>query len=308
MSARLTIAIPFYSTPEYLKAAIDSVVAQTLTEWELVIVDDKSPHTTIEALVKSYNDPRMRYQKNAQNLGQAGNWNRCLDAVTTEFVTLLHADDELMPSYAETVLGLIDAQPQASAVFCSATIIDGKGKKIFSFADAYKARITPKGEPIVLRGQDGLCTLLRGNIIMCPTMCYRRSRLFGERFEATWKTLPDLDFTTRLLLAGGSLVGTHEKAFRYRRHDESGTAQTQRNLRMFEDEASLYDSLAKRAAARGWDRAARLARNKNVIKLRVAFAAATDLASRDFGSARKKVRFLATRLTALSRLLPSAVA
>src|SRR6476620_6515152 len=100
MTARLTFAIPFYSTPEYLRAAIDSVVRQTVTDWALVIVDDKSQHPGIDALVKSYNDPRMRYQKNEQNLGQAGNWNRCLDAVKTEYVALLHADDELMPTYA----------------------------------------------------------------------------------------------------------------------------------------------------------------------------------------------------------------
>jgi glycosyltransferase involved in cell wall biosynthesis len=305
---RLTFAIPFYSTPEYLRAAIDSVVRQTVSDWELVVVDDKSPHPGIEALVRSYGDARMRYQKNEQNLGQAGNWNRCLDAAKTELVTLLHADDELMPNYAETVLRLLDEHPQASAVFCGATIIDEHGGEIFSFPDAYKQRITPKEEPFSLRGEDGLCALLRGNIIMCPTLCYRASKLFGERFEATWKTLPDMDLTTRLMLAGGALVGTHQKAFRYRRHGESGTAHTQRNLRMFEDEASLYDSLGKRAAQREWDRAARLARAKNVIKLRVAFAAATDLAARDFGNASRKMRFLATRLTALSRILSSAVA
>lgn len=308
MAARITFAIPFYSTPEYLKAAIDSVVAQTSPDWELVVVDDKSPHKDIEALVRSYGDARMRYQKNDQNLGQAGNWNRCLDAVSTEYVTLLHADDELMPSYAATVTGLLDRHPEASAVFCGTTIIDEHGQRIFSMADAYKKRITPKEEPYVLRGQPGLLTLLRGNIIMCPTLCYRKAKLFGERFEATWKTLPDMDYTTRLLFAGGALVGTHEVAFRYRRHGESGTAHTQRNLRMFEDEASLYDSLWKRAKERGWDRAARVARAKNVIKLRVLFAAATDLAGRDFTNARRKVGFLAKRLTALARVLPSALA
>ncbi|MCC6805868.1 MAG: glycosyltransferase family 2 protein [Deltaproteobacteria bacterium] len=303
---QITFAIPFYSAPELLRAAIDSVVRQSESAWTLVVVDNKSPHgDAARAIVASYADPRMRYERNDAHVGMAGNWNRCLDAATSDLVTLLHADDELAPDYARTLLSVMDRAPDASLGFCMASTIDRRGRRVRSIAGAYKKRVTPKEEPIRLRGEIGLMALLRGNFITAPALCYRKSRLFDERFLATWKAIPDLDFTTRILFAGGTIVGTHALAYRWRRHAELDHA---RGLRRFEEEAGLYDALARQAEARGWDRAARIGRKKNVLKLRVAFAAASDLAHRDVASASKKVRFLATRLTALRRILPRALA
>ena len=67
--------------------------------------------------------PAVRYERNAVNLGLAGNWNHCLAVASTDLVTLLHADDELLPGYVAAVLGGHERHPSAAAVFPSATVI-----------------------------------------------------------------------------------------------------------------------------------------------------------------------------------------
>lgn len=292
-SAVLTFAIPFYSTPEYLKLAIESVIRQTRTDWKLIVVDDCSPIPGIRDLVEGFKDNRISYSLNPQNLGQAGNWNRCLELAQTDLVTLLHADDELEPDYAEKMVGVMEKGPGAAAAFCRARIIDENGREIFSFVDHYKKFLMQSTTEIFsLKGEDGLSALIKGNFIMCPTLCYRRSRLGGQVFSRDWKCTPDMDYTTRLLLSGAELISVPEVCFRYRRHGESGTAHTQRSLRMFEEEVALYKKLASDSASLGWRKSERLAQRKKILKLRVGFAFAKDLAAFDITGALRKGGYL----------------
>lgn len=292
-SATLTFAIPFYSTPEYLKLAIESVQRQTRPDWKLIVVDDCSPIPGIKDLVDGFKDERISYSLNPQNLGQAGNWNRCLELAQTDLVTLLHADDELEPDYAEKMVSVMESQPGAAAAFCRARIIDEKGREIFSFVDYYKKFLMQSTtEVFSLKGEKGLSALIRGNFIMCPTLCYRRSRLGGQLFSRDWKCTPDMDYTTRLLISGAELLSVPDICFRYRRHGESGTAHTQRSLRMFEEEVALYKKLASDAAALGWRNAQKLAQKKRVLKLRIGFAFAKDVVAFDFGGAARKGGYL----------------
>lgn len=290
---QLTFAIPFYSTPEYLQLAIESVLKQTRTDWRLIVVDDCSPLPGIKELVASYKDDRISYSLNSRNLGQAGNWNRCLELSETDLVTLLHADDELEPGYADKMIKTMESNPEAAASFCRARIIDEKGHEIFSFVDFYKNFLMESTtESFTLKGEAGLSALIRGNFIMCPTLCYRRSKLKGQVFSGDWKCTPDMDYTTRLLLSGGELIGIPDVCFKYRRHGESGTAHTQRSLRMFEEEVALYKKLATDSAALGWKKSEKLALRKKILKLRVGFAFTKDILALDFTGAVRKGGYL----------------
>lgn len=276
--AKITFTIPFYSTPEYLDAAVQSVLRQTESEWELIIVDDQSPHRSIPDQVKNYNDKRISYCLNEKNLGQSGNWNQCLKLAKTDLVTILHADDQLHRNYACTMLEALSQFPEASAYFCRADIIDSSGKNIFSFPDWYKKFLVPSiNAPFTLSGEAGLQSLIRGNFIMCPTICYRVSRLNGVRFSPDWKCTPDLEFVSRHLIDGGVMVGLPNLAFSYRRHLESGTSSFIRSLQMFKEEVALFTAIEERARTRGWFQAAKAASSKRIIKLRLAYFGMRDL-------------------------------
>ena len=113
---RLTYAIPFYSGRALLERAIASVLAQTNDAWTAYVCDNASPEPGIEELVKTAGGGRIGYVRNAENVGMAGNFNRCIDLAKTDLVTLLHSDDELEPTYTETMLAAADRHPAAVAV------------------------------------------------------------------------------------------------------------------------------------------------------------------------------------------------
>lgn len=291
---KITFAIPFYSTPEFLDDAVRSVLAQTYEDWTLIVVDDRSPHPAIPEQLQAYGDKRIQYHLNEKNLGQGGNWNECLKLAETELVTLLHADDMLHPNYAQAMVDAAQKIPDASAFFCNADIVDGDGKKVFSFADFYKKFLIPSGtSSYVVEGEEGLSALIRGNFIMCPTLCYRKNLLGEVRFSPEWKCAPDLEFMSRHLIAGGKVVGLPITAFSYRRHEESGTAIFRKNMQQFLEEIRLYDLIAERSDAVGWRKAAEKARSKGIVKLRLLYFALKDLLKGRFkmGSDKLKVLF-----------------
>ena len=95
---RVSICIPSYKRPDLLKVAVESCLAQTFKDFEIVISDD-SPDTRTEEMVRSLSVSQpVRYERNIPGLGQARNVNRLFDLAESEFLVLLHDDDFLMPN------------------------------------------------------------------------------------------------------------------------------------------------------------------------------------------------------------------
>ncbi len=282
----LTLAIPYYSQPAFLLRTVSSVVAQRGC-CALLIVDDSpagldvETRTAIEGIVGNRLEYQYRRTNGAQ--GMAAAWNRCLDEATTDLVTLVHGDDELERDYAPAMIALAARHPDAAAVFCGASIIDGRGNKRFSFADWYKAKLTPAhDDELVLRGDFALQSLLRGNYLFCPTLCYRRSVIANRRFDARYRFVLDLDFVTRILLDGGTIVGVPRRAhYRYRRHADNATAVLTRELTRFREESAFYAQIAEQCQRAGCARASAVARAGLIIRMNLAFCMA-----RDFGQLR----------------------
>lgn len=292
----LTFAVPFHRGRRYLRAAIESVLAQTRPDWRLLVVDDAGPEPGIDNLVASFADPRLSYVRNPVNLGLAGNWNRCVALADTPLVTVLHADDELLPGYAAAVIGAHERHPGTAAVFTRAAVVGDDGSPRFSFPDAVKRLIEPRSRSEwVIEGDAGLARVLRGQFIFCPSLCYATSRIGAAPFSGRWRMVLDLDLLARLLLAEERVVGVPEVHYAYRRHAESETARlTSSNVR-FAEELAIYDEIAAAARAKGWARAARVARAKTVIRLHLAYRALGDLVRGRLGSARARAASLAWR-------------
>lgn len=93
-SPLVSVFIPTYRGEATIGAAIESVLTQTLSDFELVVIDDGSPDST-QAIVAQYHDPRLRYVRNECNLGPQGNWNCCLAEARGKYFKLLPHDDLL---------------------------------------------------------------------------------------------------------------------------------------------------------------------------------------------------------------------
>jgi GT2 family glycosyltransferase len=294
----LTLVVPFVDEVEYLKRTLDSIVRQRDGRWRAILGDNTRDPATREAaatIVASYGDVRMQFRRSQEHVSQCANFNRCLEAADTELVALVHSDDELLEDYVGEALALAARHPDAAALFFPARIIDERSQARFSLADFVKHFITPRGRgDVVLRGEHGLRALARGCFIMAPTVVYRMPRFAGLRWDESLRMSADLDLWSRVLLAGGAIVGTRKPpVYAYRRHAQSATAAFNASLYRFEEESALYDRIAAWAAERGWASAARVARAKTMIRLHLLAAMAGDALRRRWTSLAAKRRFLA---------------
>lgn len=296
MPAPFALAIPYYSGLEYLDEALASVRAQEDPDWTLLVVDDSPDKRGAEKRVKALGDARIRYRANPGTLGMVACWNRCLDLAEGELVTLLHADDRLLPGYVGSMKALAAAHPEAIALFCAADTIDAAGGRRFSLQDDIKHLFVPRGGTnVVLRGEAGLRALLRGNFVVCPTLCWRRARLGEQRFDARWRQVQDLEILARLLCAGETFAGSRAAFYAYRRHEANTTARHTESLLRFEEEFALFDGIAERAAALGWRGAARVSRRKTILRLHLSWRVVSELARLRLGLAGRTLRFLFSR-------------
>ena len=121
------MCIPVYRAEPYLRATIESVLAQTYPDWELVIVDNASPDRSGE-IARSYDDPRIVVHTNPETISLADNWNLAVTLSRGRLVKLLPADDEIRPECLELQLKAMDAHPGTSLVVCRRDLIDATGR------------------------------------------------------------------------------------------------------------------------------------------------------------------------------------
>lgn len=125
---KYSFVLPAYKA-HFFKEAIDSILAQTYTDFELIIVNDASPED-LDSIVKSYDDPRIRYYVNEQNIGGkdlVAQWNHCLEYATGEYIILASDDDVYFPQYLEKMDALVRKYPNVNVFRPRVQRIDADG-------------------------------------------------------------------------------------------------------------------------------------------------------------------------------------
>ncbi len=165
----VSIVMPAYNAGAYIEEAIRSVQAQTLEDWELLVLDDGSSDETCRlAAALAAEDPRILLLPNKENLGTARTRNRGLALCRGQYVALLDSDDLWQPEKLEAQIALLE-QSGADFSYCSYAIVDGEGKR------ARADYIVPE--------QAALGSLLRENYIGCSTVLLRRELVESNGFD-----------------------------------------------------------------------------------------------------------------------------
>ncbi|WP_042150703.1 MULTISPECIES: glycosyltransferase [unclassified Pseudoalteromonas] len=289
----ISICIPIYNSNfEYLDRAVQSVLAQSSSDWILKLVDGSTePSKKIKSWALGLNNKKIEYVINSQDKSMSGNWNYAFNLAATELVTLLHDDDMLSPNYIEEMVKLSKENPNSSAYFCNVNTIDEQEQLTLTIADYIKRFIQPKGKFIHLSGDKGLAHLLKGVFIFCPTMCYRKSKLTQQPFNKKWKMVTDLDFYINTIKTGGVLTGTSEKLYLYRRHSNNQTSKLTQSLIRFEEEVSIYTQVESDVLD-SWLLTKKVANKKVIIKLHLIFLIFQSFIRFDFKQLKKLSYFL----------------
>jgi len=126
---RVSVCIPVFNGAEYIGESIESVLGQTLSDFELIVCDNCSTDATAD-VVGRFTDPRITYLRNPRNLGIAGNANRCLELARGEYISIWHHDDVMLPENLERKVRLLEEHPSVGFVHSDLILIDAKGRPL----------------------------------------------------------------------------------------------------------------------------------------------------------------------------------
>lgn len=133
---RVTIGLPVYNGERYLAYAIDSILSQTFTDFELLIGDNASTDRTPEICAEyARRDPRVRHIRHATNLGAGPNYDHLWYAARGEYFKWNAHDDGVLPQFLEKTVAALDAHPEAVLAAVGILEIDGEGKELRRYAN-----------------------------------------------------------------------------------------------------------------------------------------------------------------------------
>jgi glycosyltransferase involved in cell wall biosynthesis len=135
---RVSIGLPVFNGDNYLSQALDSLLAQTCQDFELIISDNASADRTQE-ICRAYaaKDQRIRYYRNEENLGAARNYNQVFELSSGEYFKWACHDDLCAPEFLERCVEVLDRQPNVILCFPRTNIIDEHGKLIDRYSDGF---------------------------------------------------------------------------------------------------------------------------------------------------------------------------
>jgi glycosyltransferase involved in cell wall biosynthesis len=211
----LTIAIPTFNSAHFLPDAISSIMRQGLDDFEILIVDNASEDNT-EEVVRSFENPHIRYLRNSSNLGACENGNRCLANSRGRYIKFLCADDVLLDGIVRKQLNVLEARPEVALVTCGYLPTDSN-LKIQGSWSAFPG--SHPGRRVI-----NFCLSRMTNGIGGPSnIMIRRAAATGILPDATYRLLSDLKFCLQVL-EHGAYVNIDEPGVLYRRHPNSDFA------------------------------------------------------------------------------------
>jgi glycosyltransferase involved in cell wall biosynthesis len=227
----VSVCIPTYNGAKYFRECLDSVLAQTFTDFELVIVDDQSADATL-SIAQEYakHDHRIRVIQNERNLGLVGNWNKCVELAQGEWIKFVFQDDLIEPSCLERLLAA--SKPDSLIIFCRRNFIFEAGTSETT-QKYYLEHVSAKGvfynvtEISAINYCEATLAHLGNNIVGEPTVVLLHRSAF-ERFgifNPHLIMLCDLEFWTRVAVNTG-IIFVPETLATFRVHSGSSTSKS----------------------------------------------------------------------------------
>lgn len=223
----VTIILPTYERARFLSEAIVSALRQTERDFVLLIGDNSRDAAT-EAVVRAFDDPRIRYRRHATNLGAQGNWLELVRSADTPFVATLHDDDVWHPDFLERLLAPMRGDPELAMAFGDFMQIDERGQALHEAtrelsAQTRRDRMPPGRIDYALEQGLRLAAVWNSpNVAICAVV--RRSEILALEFPDAAAPLYDLWINYQLACRLRPLYFVAEQLADYRVHGGSTTS------------------------------------------------------------------------------------
>lgn len=182
---KVSICIPAYKQPDYLRRALQSVVMQAYEDYEVIVTDDSPDESIVKVVSEFHQYPKLRYFKNKERKGSPENWNEAISFASGTYVKMLHHDDWFADKYSlQRFVKMLDDNENADFGFSSTYACDAtqRIKYLHHPTEAQLERL--KKNPIIL---------FTGNFIGSPSTTIYRKKV-NLVFDKKLKWVVDIDF------------------------------------------------------------------------------------------------------------------
>lgn len=204
----VSVIIPAYRAAESIAATLDSVLAQTFKDYEIIVVNDGSPDSEeLDKTLEPYRD-RITYLRQ-ENQGPGGARNTGIRKARGRYVALLDADDMWNPEHLAAQLAVLEANPSIDVVYADARIfgdVPQAGRTVMELCPSV-------GEVNFERLVTRQCT-----VHICVSVCRREALLRAGLFDPAFRGTEDIDMWLRIVRQGGRIAYQRQVLGRYRRH------------------------------------------------------------------------------------------
>ncbi len=234
----MSVCLPAHQAEQYLAEAIESVLAQSFDDWELVVFDNASTDGTAEVVAR-YSDPRIRLERSDRFLPIDHSWNQAVALSAGRYVKVLPADDTLLPTCLASQVEILENSPSVALTAGRRDFIDVSGEIVLSGRGLPRMLGEMSGERVVRK----VVRSGRNPIGEAGALMFRRADFdVAGGFDASLPYPMDLEFALRLV-RGRRFWGLGQTVARFRVRADSLTGKT------FADQARQQRELARRLAA-----------------------------------------------------------
>ena len=213
--ARIAVIVPAYGVAHLLGEALSSLQAQSLAEWECVVIDDGAPDDVAAAVAPFLADPRIRFIATANN-GVSSARNTAIAATSAPLIALLDGDDRFRPEYLATMTELLAGDPAIRFATCNAMLFGALPRERLCF-------VTRQGHGDGVHGN--LTEVIDRSFSVYIGTTFRRSDFDAVGgFDPSMSHAEDLDLWVRLLELGGTALYVDRALAEYRVRLHSASA------------------------------------------------------------------------------------
>jgi len=243
---RVSIVMPVFNAAPFLREAIKSMLEQSFDAFEFIIINDGSTDESQE-IIRSFNDPRIRYVQNEYNKGIVYTLNLGIGLASTEYVARMDADDISLPERLLLQVNYLDEHPYVDVVACVVNLVDANGNSTGYWKEDREHMTESSIQEF----------LPLNNCIAHPSIMARTEMLKAFKYLESQKQAEDYDLWLRMIAGGKIIHKIEEPLLLHRIQPRSFTRQRQRNV---------FFKLAETKLRFAWNEARRGNWNSIVVK------------------------------------------
>lgn len=267
----VSVIVPNYNYAQYLDVRMESILSQTFSDFEIILLDDKSTDNSAGLIEKYRNHPKVSHIGiNTENSGSPfRQWKKGIGLARGKYIWIAEADDLADPEFLEKTVTALEANPEASIAFTGSIIIDENGDPSKNDWDKWHGNKSRGGWKAFDGKEYIIHNLLWKNYIYNASMVlFRRDAYAPEMLDDSiaMRNAGDWMFWTKLASCG-DVVEVYEKLNRFRRHATSTTVDGDKSGRIRLEEIAVLSYINKNFPIGSYRRRLRIGRFiKSVIK------------------------------------------